>query len=232
VLQPGEPAITELTCPPRRNRVFGGSIVGMETYPPAPWWSTGTMWIASLPTEGPLPTPDGLTAIGGNRLGLAVVRYRGGTLSYNEVFVGSVVRRGARVGLGVHAIWVDSPESLWGGRRIWGLPKQPATFTWRDRGLTMAAQDGRLEVRFEGSPKWSARVPFVAPAFGMLGHRMQFFHGIGHGRLRVVRIEILAWPANLPRLRESNVPALWLNDFHMVVREPRQLSFVEPDVHN
>jgi hypothetical protein len=174
-----------------------------------------------------------LTSIGGDRLVLVVVRYREGTLSYNEVFVGSVVRRGARVGLWVHGIWVDSPESLWGGRRIWGLPKQLATFTWRDRGLSMASEDGRLDVRFAGSPKWSARVPFVAPAFGMLDRRMLFFHGIGHGRLRIARLEVLAWPAELPRLRPSaGVPALWLNDFHMVVRAPTQLSSVERDVRD
>src|SRR4051812_19231447 len=197
----------------------------METYPPAPWWSAGTMWIASLPTTGPTPTPHGLTSVGGNRLVLAVVRYREGTLSYNEVFVGSVVRRGARVGLWVHDIWVDSRESLWGGRRIWGLPKQLATFAWRDRGVAMTAEDGRrIDVRFEGSPKWSARVPFVAPAFGQPGREPQFFHGIGHGRLRVVRLEVLVWPADLPSLRASgDVPALWLNDFHLVVRAPTSL---------
>ncbi|MFC0542464.1 acetoacetate decarboxylase family protein [Kutzneria chonburiensis] len=167
------------------------------------------MWIAPLPVGGP-------------RMVLAVVRYREGTLSYNEVFVGSVVRRGFRVGLWVHGIWVDSVESLWGGREIWGLPKELATFTWRNRGLTMTAQDGRLDVRFSGSPRWSARVPFVAPAFG-LGSR--FFYGIGHGRLRLARLEV---SADLPCLRTSaEVPALWLNDFHLVVRAPT--SFVESE---
>jgi hypothetical protein len=199
VLQPSEPeragdyGIDMFTAGVGRPTAGpGGSIVRMQMtpYPPAPWWSCGTMWIASLPTAGPVPAPAGLASIGGNRLVLTVARYREGTLSYNEVIVGSVVRRGGRVGVWVHAIWVDSPESLWGGRRIWGLPKQLATFTWRDRGLVMEAEAGqRIDIRFEGNPRWSARVPFVAPAFGMLGGKLQFFHGIGHGRLRMVRLQ-------------------------------------------
>jgi len=209
VLHPGEPAITEMTSP---TGVFDGSIVGMETYPPAPWWSAGAMWIAPL-------------SVGGRRIVLAVVRYREGTLSYNEVFFGSVVRRGLRVGLSVHGIWVDSVASLWGGREIWGLPKQLATFTWRNRGLTMTAEDGRLDVRFSGSPRWSARVPFIAPAFGSAG---QFFHGIGHGRLRLARIEVVA---DLPSLRvHTDAPTLWLNDFRLVVRAPRSFVESEPEV--
>jgi hypothetical protein len=201
----------------------------MTPYPPAPWNSRGTMWIASLPTAGPIPVPDGITAIGGNRLVLMVVRYREGTLRYNELIVGSVVRHRGRVGIWVHAIWVDSQESLWGGRRIWGVPKELATFTWRDRGVVMRADNGlRIDLRFSGSPRWSARLPFIAPAFGVLGRRLQSFRGTGHGRLRLVKVRPLVWPAELPRLRAGtgDVPAVWLHDFRMVVHAPKELPHV------
>jgi len=68
--------------------------------------------------------------------GVAFVDYEeGGVLSYHELLVARVVRDGRALRVRVTDIWVDSPESLAGGRALWAIPKQLAELPLRDRPL-------------------------------------------------------------------------------------------------
>ncbi|MFS8104202.1 acetoacetate decarboxylase family protein [Lentzea alba] len=204
----------------------------LASYPPAPWRSGGTMWIALLPTTRPVPVPEGLTPVGKDRLVLMVIRYRTGTLCYDELIIGRLVRHNRRVGVWVHAIWVDSAASLWGGRQIWGVPKQLATFTWRERGVLMKDDAGmRISIEFGRSSTWSVPTPFVAPAFGLLLGQLQFFRGAGRGRLRTSRVRLVSWPAGLPSVRTGLARAAHLDKFQMVVGAPRELTGAMTDTH-
>jgi hypothetical protein len=53
----------------------------------------------------------------------------GGHLSYRELLVAALARRGREVMPHVVRIWVDSPASRDGGRELWGIPKGLADFT-------------------------------------------------------------------------------------------------------
>jgi hypothetical protein len=56
-------------------------------YPPAPWQMAGQFWMGFPPVTDPVTVPPD-------------VRYTAGTLTYNELAVGPLVRRGAHGSLG------------------------------------------------------------------------------------------------------------------------------------
>jgi hypothetical protein len=87
-------------------------------FPPAPWRLHGELIV--------IPTRWG---------GAMLANYEGGTLAYHELIV-------FRPGLKVSHIYVDSPESMRGGREIWKLPKELAEFTY-SRSFVEVRQDGR-----------------------------------------------------------------------------------------
>ncbi len=74
----------------------------------------------------------------------------GGVLSYRELLVAVLAHQGKRPLVTITDIWVDSVPSLHGGRELWGIPKQWASFQLD--GATCAAVD------IDGEPIASAAV--------------------------------------------------------------------------
>jgi hypothetical protein len=106
----------------------------VTSYPPEPWDLTGlghvTLWrlpVAKLPA---LPFSARPLAVRGTALvATAFVTYDDrGLMAYDELLAGVFVRFGRRVGLSITDIWVDSETSMHGGRELWGIPKELATF--------------------------------------------------------------------------------------------------------
>jgi hypothetical protein len=106
-------------------------------HPPAPWRLGGPAVV--VPALVPLVRareviPDDLQVVpvapGRTLGGLIAVTYEpGSTLAYSElVVIAGLVRSGRRVGGWISHIWVDSQESVNGGRSIWKLPKELADF--------------------------------------------------------------------------------------------------------
>lgn len=106
----------------------------MTTYPPEPWDLTGvghvTLWRVPVAALPPLPfSAKPLAARGAAVVATAFVAYdERGLMAYDELLAGVLVRRGWRVGLSITDIWVDSESSMLGGRELWGIPKELATF--------------------------------------------------------------------------------------------------------
>jgi hypothetical protein len=160
-------------------------------YPPEPWYLGGSLNVslflvprAALPAGFELPngrTP--LRLCGRVLVGLAAVRYLpGGALDYDELLVAvpSLGRGGLRVT--IPQIWVDSPASAQGGRELWGLPKQLATFRRTDHtkrtSMAMTA-DGALvaELRARrGSPLLPGMRQLVLPILQCLDGRVTLSH--------------------------------------------------------
>lgn len=106
---------------------------------------TGACWWGLFHADRAVPLPDGLRPLLGTKwLLLALVRYRAGPLCYDELIVGALALHGLKPGVWVHGIWVDSAASLAGGRAIWGLPKELATFRWSGSSVSIEDQDGPL----------------------------------------------------------------------------------------
>ena len=122
----------------------------MTGYPPQPWELQGqlhlTVWrvpSAQLPrlSAGLKPIRAGGTALVATSW---VIYEPGGVLSYRELLTAVLAHRGGRPLVTITDIWVDSTPSLRGGRELWGIPKQRASF--HVDGATCAAVDGDGEV--------------------------------------------------------------------------------------
>lgn len=66
----------------------------------------------------------------------------GSILEYNELIVfPGLIHRNYTIGPWVSHIYVDSLQSVAGGREIWGLPKELAEFTWTEDSVTTTQGD-------------------------------------------------------------------------------------------
>jgi acetoacetate decarboxylase len=157
----------------------------------------GQFWMGFPPVTDPVTVPPD-------------VRYTAGTLTYNELAVGPLVRRGARTGALAHHIWVDNPASLWGGRQLWGIPKQLAEFIWRKNTLSVNAA-GQQIVTFELDPtvRGAFRTPIPGTGFGELDGQRMFLPGRAIATVGLTRLTITAWQDPLPNLSTpTDLPVL------------------------
>jgi acetoacetate decarboxylase len=71
---------------------------------------------------------------------------QGSVLEYSELIViPAIVSYQNKIGGWVSHIYVDNPDSVAGGREIWGLPKELAHFTWEnDKRVTVRQGDRSL----------------------------------------------------------------------------------------
>ncbi|MEI6043644.1 MAG: acetoacetate decarboxylase family protein [Chloroflexota bacterium] len=124
-------------------------------YPPPPWKLKGQLYgsiwavpLRNLQVELP-PVFKPLTLWGRTGVFAAFADYQpGGTLTYHELLAGCVIQlRGSlRFALTVTHMWVDSEASLKGGRAMWAVPKELATFQFAsnraNRDFKGMAQNG------------------------------------------------------------------------------------------
>jgi hypothetical protein len=101
---------------------------------------------------------------------------------YHElIIVPAFVRLGRHIGAWISHIYVDHPDSMAGGREIWGLPKQMARFNWdlahgrveawQDDHLSM--QDNQLLCAFNShQPNWGLPAPVMLPFLALLGNQV------------------------------------------------------------
>jgi hypothetical protein len=132
------------------------------TYPPEPWYLGGSLLVsvfrvptAHLPPQfaaGPKPRTVGRHTI----VGAAFARYRpGGVLSYDELLVATPTLARGRLSVTIPQIWVDSPESLEGGRALWGIPKELGEFRRRE-----TADAAAVSMSTDAGPVASLRTRF------------------------------------------------------------------------
>ena len=164
-------------------------------YPPAPWIASCQYWAGLFRASRPASLPRGLRPLLGSRARVVtVVRYLpGSTLVYDELIVATPVLLGWRPGLYIDHIWVDSLASLWGGRRIWGLPKNLADFTWTDRGVTITDGVGLIiDLALEHPSARGPALPFVIAGIGRLGERWAWMFAPMRGHLGLQGLRIRA----------------------------------------
>lgn len=128
-----------------------------------------------------VPAPARVLAVApGRAVGVVLLGdYReGSTLRYGELaaMVGPTVAAG-RMGGWVTTMVVDDERSRRGGRDMWAVPKEMATFSWtkgRRTGCAVHAADGSPLARFEWTPP-ALRLPLPASSY---------FMGAAEGRIR------------------------------------------------
>ncbi|MEG4571225.1 acetoacetate decarboxylase family protein [Microcoleus sp. N3A4] len=128
-------------------------------YPPAPWnlqgYAVQTLQLVDVARVRPL-VPSELEIVSllpGKTLGgIYISSYGlGSVMEYNElIVVSAIVNYAGKWGAWISHIYVDNPNSVAGGREIWGLPKELATFSWEGSDSVKAAPLGyRVTVRQE-----------------------------------------------------------------------------------
>ena len=196
-------------------------------YPPAPWICSGGMWCGIFRSDAAPALPDDLQPLlGRSWLTIVLVRYLRGPLHYDELILGAPARSGIHAGLYVHHIWVNSVPSLWGGRRIWGLPKQLATFHWQAETVRICDDEGQIAaLRVNTGTAWLPRVPILGPAFGDLDGRRVFALARGTARLGRGGMYVHAWSQRFPyRPCLGPLPGVAARPFHLTIPAPSVLA--------
>lgn len=173
-------------------------------HPPPPWRLGGPAIV--VPVLVPLararafvprdvrvvPVAPGYTA-GGL---IAVTYERGSTLEYSELVVAAaLVRAGRRWGGWISHIWVDSESSVNGGRSIWRLPKDLATFGHDPARRFEAVAGGTTLVRIAAAePCLLAPAPLPSVVPMVSGSEGSRWFTLGRSVLRAgparVRVEV------------------------------------------
>jgi acetoacetate decarboxylase len=202
-------------------------------YPAAPWhlqgFSLQSLHLLDVErVRGAIPPELKIISVfpGKTLGGVYVASYGAGSiLQYNELIVVSAgVHRAGQVGGWISHIYVDHPESVAGGREIWGLPKQMAQFTWNhDASRVSVTQDNQLLCVLKRQwqlPGWQQS--FTVPVFSRLDAKLQRFEGEGQFKLHPVGTEVDI-PENSP-IAQLDLGQPWLGFYgspiHITVQAP------------
>ncbi len=158
-------------------------------YPSAPWTLYGralqTLQLVEIEQARPLIPPE-LQIIsvwpGKTIGGVYLASYGpGSVLEYNElIVVPALVNYSGKIGFWISHIYVDNPDSVAGGREIWGLPKELAEFDWKQgkQGQIVVRQSARQLCSFYYAQQtWGWRQQFTVPSFSALGTDLLSFQG-------------------------------------------------------
>jgi len=150
---------------------------------------------ASMPPELGEFAPPGVTPVvlGGHALvGVALVDYApGSVLEYDELLVSALTRRGPKLVSTLAHIWVDSPQSVAGGRELWAIPKGLARFDHDGRSTTVDV-DGQRAASLTASvgkrvlPGWQS---FTLTTAQRLEGRNVLATNAARGHVRRARID-------------------------------------------
>lgn len=126
------------------------------TYPPAPWSMHGQLWLSLFRVrEG--DHPDRVPGV----YGVALVSYETPSpLTYSELLVARPVKAAGGRRVNITDIWVDSQDSLEGGRTLWAIPKDLCDFERTTTGDRV--QRTSWSTSLDGVPVASARFTDVS----------------------------------------------------------------------
>ncbi|HEY9698963.1 MAG TPA: acetoacetate decarboxylase family protein [Trichocoleus sp.] len=178
----------------------------MVAYPSAPWQLQGyaiqTVHLLDIDRIRPL-VPSKLEIVpvfpGKTLGGIYLATYQAGSaLIYNElIVVTALVSESSKVGGWVSHIYVDNPDSIAGGREIWGLPKELAQFTWQsapgqNQPLSVQVTQGedvlcRCRCTWQ-LPGWQQKLS--APAFSLKEDKLLIFDAHTDSRVQIVGVDL------------------------------------------
>ncbi|MBD2460934.1 acetoacetate decarboxylase family protein [Oscillatoria sp. FACHB-1407] len=154
----------------------------------------------------------------------------GSSLEYSELIVVSgLVSYAGKTGIWVSHIYVDNPDSVAGGREIWGLPKELAQFTWEQgqRRYCKVQQGDRLLYTFRSDwqlPLW--RQPIAGQALSTLVDQVLLFDAKASANFAVVGAELHV-PSTSP-FASLGLTSPWLvvaaESLDLTVRAPQAIG--------
>jgi acetoacetate decarboxylase len=167
-------------------------------YPPAPWqlrgYATQTLNLVDIDRVRRFVPPelDIVAILPGKTIGsIYISEYQlDSVLTYNELIVApALVRQRTKIGGWISHIYVDNPDSMAGGRAIWGLPKELAEFTRIGRQITVKQQAKtlcRLSYRSNLLSDLKITPKITVPCFGNLNGNLLYFNNDFQGKVSLV----------------------------------------------
>jgi acetoacetate decarboxylase len=167
-------------------------------YPSAPWQLQGdaiqTLNLVDIDRVRQFVPPelDIVTIFPGKTIGsIYISEYQlGSVLTYNELIVApALVRDRTKIGGWISHIYVDNPDSMAGGREIWGLPKELAEFERINRQITVKQQDKTLcslSYRPNLLSELKVAPKISVPCFGNLNGNLLYFNNDFQGKVSCV----------------------------------------------
>ncbi|WP_445636453.1 Acetoacetate decarboxylase [Nostoc sp. DSM 114161] len=153
-------------------------------YPQAPWTLQGyaiqTLHLVNIDRVRPL-IPSELEIISvwpGKTIGSVYLSNygSGSVLEYNELIIApALVYHQTKMGPWISHIYVDNPDSVAGGREIWGLPKELAEFTLEGERATVRQGKQKLCSFNHIQQSWAWPIQLGASAFSAKGIDLLIF---------------------------------------------------------
>lgn len=173
-------------------------------YPQAPWTLQGyaiqTLQLIDVARVRPLIPPefDIISVLPGKTVGgVYLSKYgQGSVLEYSELIVAAgLVRYSGKIGGWISHIYVDNPDSVAGGREIWGLPKELAQFNWENGDRVVVTQEGKLLCSLNyGQPSFRWHFPLKGNVFSTLNASILSFMGEFEARVGLISGQIVVPP--------------------------------------
>jgi hypothetical protein len=209
--------------PPQVGRAAGRYRLSMPA-PHAPWSLAGECVVAWVRWRGErVPLPGDLHPLPGP-CSVTAARYETSPVGpYLELAVGEPARLGARPGVCVTTMVVDSSDSRVGGRVNWGFPKELGTLHWEPAGeeRSLFWEERKLRVRAVpvGPP-----IPVIVPlrALQRRADGMVVVPGRIRGRGRVSRVEVEALDNDPLTGLAGSHRGLIVSGLHLVVDPARR----------
>ena len=213
------------------------------TYPPAPWTLKGyafqTLQLVDIEQASKfIPSElEVIQLLPGKTLGsIYISSYDGSLLKYNElIVVPGFVRHQGKFGGWISHIYVDNPDSVAGGREIWGLPKEMADFTWNNGSVRVSQNNRELcSLRYQKglfnlSTWWQQQLS--VGSFGGLGTELLFFDNQFKSQISLMqgKLEI---PQQSPFASLLDKPWLTLNlqQLELVAGVPKVVGNKAPEL--
>ncbi|MEX0269716.1 acetoacetate decarboxylase family protein [Leptolyngbyaceae cyanobacterium UHCC 1019] len=167
-------------------------------YPPAPWILEGygfqTLHLLDVDLARRFVPSDLqiIQVLPGKTLGgVYLVYYSNSPVeAYNElIIVSGIVTHAGKVGAWISHLYVDNPNSVEGGRNIWGLPKELAQFRWNLEGFPqvhVSQNDLALCTLTCARRSPSLNLPLAAPVLSQLDSKVMLFSGHGKFNLQLI----------------------------------------------
>ncbi|WP_446877698.1 acetoacetate decarboxylase family protein [Phormidesmis sp. 146-33] len=185
-------------------------------YPQAPWTLKGyaflSLHLVEIAKASPfIPVELAIVpSLPGKTLGgVYLSQYTKGDLTYNElIVVAGLVSWQGTIGAWVSHIYVDNPDSVAGGREIWGLPKEMAEFRWEsgESGSVTVRQGDQLLCAMRSTGRFSLlRQRFSFPGFSQQDGRFLVFNSTAQANFGLVGVN-LDIPQSSPFGRLINSP--------------------------
>lgn len=120
--------------------------------------------------------------------GVYLSKYSAGSvLEYSElIIVAGFLSYKGKFGGWVSHIYVDNPDSVAGGREVWGLPKELAQFSWTENSVTVNQADRLLCKLDYKRQSFGLPLKLSASAFSCLGSNLSIFPAFVESQLGLV----------------------------------------------